>query len=86
MNKIVFDFAGMPIEVDSSISLEMMVLKDGAKFRFNGDYYVVEELTAVGIEEQAENDEKRHQLLKDPSFKGECPGDVIDLHVRLRKV
>lgn len=86
MDKIIFDFDGMPLEVEGSIHLTTLIAGGNIRFRFHNELYDITEKTIIGIEQQAINDEKKRKLLADPSYDGEFPKDVIELHVKLKKL
>jgi hypothetical protein len=62
------------------------LLPKKTKFSFNGEIYVVEDSTVVGIEESAKNQAKRRELLKeDQNHNGDLPQDVIEMIVKMKK-
>jgi len=86
MNNIIFDFEGTKIELEPSMGLVIMVATKKTKFSFNGEIYVVEDSTVVGIEESAKNQAKRRELLKeDQNHNGDLPQDVIEMIVKMKK-
>jgi len=85
MDKIVFDFNGTLVELESSLSLLMMIASDSAKFSYGSEKYVIEEKTVIGIEQSAENLKRKKELLKDTNYKGDLPDDVINCMVKMKK-
>ena len=86
MEKIIFDFEGVKVDVDSSMSLTMLVAGNDFRFSYKDELYVVEEKTVFGIEQQSFNDKKKQELMKIPNYNGDYPKDAVELYVKMKKV
>ena len=86
MRYIVFYFEGKELRIEPSISFVTLLTDGNTKFRFNGEDYVVIDKIFYGLEQQAFNDAKAEELRKTKDYNGEFSGDVLELHVKLKKV
>ena len=86
MKKFILNFNGVIIEIEPSISLESLLLKNGTKFRFRGSDYVVEELMVDGIEEQSIIDIKRKEQHSLNDCNSDYSEDAIEIYIKMKKV
>lgn len=85
MEKIIFDFEGVKVDVDSSMSLTTLIAGNNLKFSYKDELYVIEEKTILGIEQQSLNDKKKHELMNIQNYDGDYPKDTVELYVKMKK-
>lgn len=85
MKKIIFDFEGKVLNIESCINLVTLIANGNTMFRFNDEDYIIVDKTLFGLEQQAINDALTEELRKVPDYNGDYPDDVLELHVKLKK-